>query len=199
MGLDMYLESEAYVSKYFGPDASEEQRVARLGTVLELCDELHLPVEDRELGGISICTHAGYWRKANAIHAWFVRECQNGVDECQRTYVELDKLEELREACTKIIESAKVNDAEPTHVGDIWHKGEDGEVVHTPVVEGVQHLLDTSLAEELLPTQGGFFFGGTGYDVYYLADLERTVAIIDRCKAAHEADPTISFYYRSSW
>ena len=199
MGLDMYLECDAYVSKYLGRGNSEEERRATLDTVLELCDELHLPVEDRDMGGITITTHAGYWRKANAIHAWFVRECQDGVDECQRSYVSMDKLDELREACTRIIESAKVDDAIPTHVGDIWQKGEDGEVVHTPVVEGVQHLLDTSLAEELIPTQGGFFFGGTGYDVYYLEQLQHTVTIIDRCKAAFEADPTLSFHYRSSW
>lgn len=33
-------------------------------------------------------------------------------------------------------------------------------------------LADNSLAQELLPTQSGFFFGGTEYDDYYFYDVE---------------------------
>jgi len=29
----------------------------------------------------------GYWRKFNALHAWFVDNVQGGVDECQSTIV----------------------------------------------------------------------------------------------------------------
>lgn len=36
-----------------------------------------------------------YWRKANSIHAWFVREVQNGIDECQRSEVPREKLADL--------------------------------------------------------------------------------------------------------
>ena len=32
-------------------------------------------------GGQEVCV--AYWRKANAIHSWFVENCQDGVDECQ--------------------------------------------------------------------------------------------------------------------
>lgn len=36
-----------------------------------------------------------YWRKANAIHAWFVEKVQGGVDECQRSVVPREKLADL--------------------------------------------------------------------------------------------------------
>jgi hypothetical protein len=35
-----------------------------------------------------------------------------------------------------------------------------------------QVLEDHSLAPELLPTQSGFFFGGTDYNDYYFEDVE---------------------------
>lgn len=35
-------------------------------------------------------------------------------------------------------------------------------------------------AEELLPTQAGFFFGGTEYDEYYFKDIEDTITIIEK-------------------
>lgn len=44
-----------------------------------------------------------YWHKANAIHAWFVRECQGGVDECQEVYVPREKVQKLRDLCKLII------------------------------------------------------------------------------------------------
>lgn len=36
-------------------------------------------------------------------------------------------------------------------------------------------LDDHSLAEELLPTMSGFFFGGTDYDEYYFDDVEQVL------------------------
>ena len=38
---------------------------------------------------------AGYWRKSNAIHGWFVDNVQEGVDDCKQYYVSQEKLEEL--------------------------------------------------------------------------------------------------------
>jgi len=57
-------------------------------------------------------------------------------------------------------------------------------------------LEDHSLAAQLLPTQSGFFFGGTAYDDWYFADVKSTVDMIDR---ALSFDNKWSFEYRSSW
>jgi hypothetical protein len=51
------------------------------------------------------------------------------------------------------------------------------------------------LAEELLPSHSGFFFGSTEYDEWYFKDLTRTVEIIDRCLAS-KFD---YFEYQASW
>jgi hypothetical protein len=58
-----------------------------------------------------------------------------------------------------------------------------------------QVLADHSLAEELLPTSAGFFFGSTDFDQYYYTDLEYTVKVIDRClKSKFDY-----FEYQASW
>ena len=59
-----------------------------------------------------------------------------------------------------------------------------------------QVLKDKSLANELLPTGAGFFFGGTEYDEWYFRGLKDTVAQIE--KALH-LDEEWSFEYRASW
>ena len=51
------------------------------------------------------------------------------------------------------------------------------------------------MAEELLPTGSGFFFGSTDYDEYYFGDLNDTVGIITRCLES-KFD---SFEYQASW
>ena len=91
MGLDMTLTARQYVSKYF-----DEELSTRLNT---LAQELNFPSGD--VNAIEI--EAIYWRKANAIHDWFVRECQGGVDECQQTYVGREKLLQLKAVCEAVL------------------------------------------------------------------------------------------------
>lgn len=57
-------------------------------------------------------------------------------------------------------------------------------------------------APELMPTQSGFFFGGTDYDEYYFDAIDSTIQIIEALLA--EGDPTKDYldfdiYYQSSW
>jgi len=59
-----------------------------------------------------------------------------------------------------------------------------------------QVLADKSKAEELLPTQDGFFFGDTEYDQWYYSDLTDTVEILENCL---KMDDDWEFYYQSSW
>jgi len=37
----------------------------------------------------------GYWRKANMIHSWFVKNVQNGEDDCEAYFVTIENLVEL--------------------------------------------------------------------------------------------------------
>lgn len=46
----------------------------------------------------------GYWRKANAIHNWFVENVQDGVDDCEfHNEVTKEDLEELRNICQAVL------------------------------------------------------------------------------------------------
>ena len=61
-------------------------------------------------------------------------------------------------------------------------------------------LEDNSKAEELLPSIGGFFFGGTEYDEWYFKDLENTVELVGGIlEEMKENDAYYEFYYESSW
>lgn len=44
-----------------------------------------------------------YWRKANAIHQWFVDNVQNGNDDCGRYEVTIPQLRDLLEVCEEVI------------------------------------------------------------------------------------------------
>ena len=56
-------------------------------------------------------------------------------------------------------------------------------------------LLDKDSADDILPTQKGFFFGGNEYDDYYFEDMEYTKEILEKVMNESEGD----FYYSSSW
>ena len=43
-----------------------------------------------------------YWRKANAIHRWFVVNVQNGVDDCDFYLVTKEQLETLLDLCKQV-------------------------------------------------------------------------------------------------
>ncbi len=62
--------------------------------------------------------------------------------------------------------------------------------------DDVEVFENTELAEELLPTQSGFFFGGTEYDQWYVHGLDETINQIEPL-LQEEGDG--DFYYQASW
>lgn len=59
---------------------------------------------------VEVASTVAYWRKANAIHAWFVDNCQGGVDECQDTEVHAEQLAMLRSVCEKALAAYEAGD-----------------------------------------------------------------------------------------
>jgi hypothetical protein len=55
--------------------------------------------------------------------------------------------------------------------------------------------LNNDLADELLPTTDGFFFGGTEYDEYYFEQVSETLELVEQLLS----EPTGDIYYRASW
>lgn len=137
--------------------------------------------------------HGGRWRKANAIHRWFVENVQSGVDDCGDYYVSRERIEALRETCKRALAAAQVAHGQPVHNGTTFRAGQEPE---QHFEQGRAALNGEELAE-ILPTQGGFFFGPTDYDEYYLQDLEETVEKLDRVLST--TPEYADFHYRASW
>jgi hypothetical protein len=97
MGLDQYLYAKKYLSKQWGKDDDKEL----FASLMELANVGEFV--DSDFPTASIGVKVAYWRKQNAIHGWFVRNCQNGEDDCQTVYVGREKLEELRDVCRKVL------------------------------------------------------------------------------------------------
>lgn len=108
------------------------------------------------------------------------------------------------EVSVKVGQWRKSNQVHNWFVNNVQHGEDDCQEYHVGRTELVQLrdlcakvLADHSLAEDLLPAQGGFFFGSTNYDEWYFGDLAETVTMIDRTliKVPQDWD----FYYQSSW
>lgn len=131
-----------------------------------------------------------YWRKANAIHNWFVENVQGGEDDCKEYYVSRGDLIKLLDTCEKVIAGSELVDGKVKN-GETFINGE-----WVADMEEGKTIKDPSIAQELLPTQSGFFFGGTDYDEWYLQDIKDTARELKKELAIPEGG---SYYYSSSW
>lgn len=123
------------------------------------------------------CEEVGYWRKANAIHRWFIDKVQSGLDDCGYYIVSEDDLKELLATCKEVMNSLELITDEETKI---------------------KVIKDTSTAKELLPTLAGFFFGSTDYDENYYDDINDTIKIVEKVlKETRFGNEVI--LYSSSW
>lgn len=83
MGLDMYLIKKSYV-KNWGFYTPEE----RTNITIEKNGEKHPTIKPERIS--NIVEEVGSWRKFNALHNWFVHNCQNGVDDCKEYYLTIE-------------------------------------------------------------------------------------------------------------
>lgn len=105
MGLDMYLNARTYVSRV--DYSQKESKVNDVYVGLESMAPEDL-TKYSEFGGISVSYPVGYWRKANAIHGWFVNELANGLDECQEISVSRESLVKLHNLCLTAVNVPKL-------------------------------------------------------------------------------------------
>lgn len=191
MGLDMYLERCNRKAWDYRNIDVEEVRESKPQLYEELKPYIH------QRGGEyyhweSIFAKVGYWRKANAIHKWFVDNVQDGEDDCDCYEVSRDQLEELLDIC-KTIKDKTIMDDGLVKNGEVWANG-----MWCPRYEEGQTIVNPEIAERLLPTQGGFFFGSTEYDQWYMADIENTIEILTNALKTTDFD-THMIVYMSSW
>ncbi len=170
-----------YVSEYFGNGKQILEDLAKLPRLDGQIDQL---TTIKRVGDTWIVqTDAGYWRKANQIHNWFVEHTQDGVDECQYTLVPVEKLEQLQLTIRQALGGVKMPPNDDTKFNSYnW----------TPSNKVRDRL------NGLMPSTAGFFFGSTDYDKYYLWDLKETREILR--KVLSKASKTNwEFIYHSSW
>ena len=173
MGLDMYLDRKVYIW------SDDRNKLTISGTKEKInLDKVKYIIEE-----------AGYWRKANQIHNWFVQNVQDGDDDCGDYYVSPDKMKELLQLCKEVKAASKLVKGKVQN-GTRWENGKS-----EPIMEDGEYIEDPSVAQELLPTGSGFFFGSTDYDQWYLQDIEDTIKILEEALEDEEGD----YQYHSSW
>lgn len=148
---------------------------------------------EHKYGWYSIMKQVGYWRKANEIHNWFVENVQDGEDDCDyHNECTREILEDLLHTCKIVLDSCA------TTYGKIHIEDRGTDNGWEPIYRDGQVVIDSSVAEELLPRCRGFFFGGDGYDEYYVNDIVDTIKILEDVLATTDFETQMVFY-RSSW
>jgi hypothetical protein len=87
MGLDMYLNGHVHVGY-------NDEVVA---------DKIAAFFPEIKTGVKTIVVEAAYWRKANAIHGWFVKNIQSNVDDCGAYWVSREELKKLVDTCKEVL------------------------------------------------------------------------------------------------
>jgi len=92
MGLDMYLFANRHVWNF---DEGVGARLSsEVGKILGLSNDIQL---------VQLRFEIGYWRKANHIHRWFVKNIQQDKDDCGFYDVYEHNLLSLKNDCEKVL------------------------------------------------------------------------------------------------
>lgn len=111
MGLDMYLNARKYVGKIDWKDvpsplpdgASFNDYVT--STYKALAEMFPERLTRNSDMGCEVIINAGYWRKANQIHGWFVDNVQYGEDDCKEYFVSQEQLQQLLDTVTMVLDT----------------------------------------------------------------------------------------------
>ena len=190
MGLDMYLSRKKFIGANY-----EHRNVT--GSIDIKIGEKTMPIKFDRLSYIE--ESVGYWRKANAIHNWFVNNVQGGEDDCKQYYVSIDQLEELLKVCKEVKEKAIIKK------GTIKNgmRFENGK--WEPITEDGEYIENAEEIEGILPTASGCFFGSTDYDQWYMQDIDKTIELIEEILKDEEEMKKAGFnweteyVYQASW
>lgn len=148
MGLDMYLNATTYVSGYeFSSDKNKDQ----YRQIVEAFDAAGIVDKDSPSGTVSLT--ALYWRKANAIHKWFVDNVQSGVDDCGTYYVSDEQLQSLRDICQQIVDDpSRANELLPAASGFFFGSTDYDEWYFDDLKRTVEQI------DRILPQKGQWYF-----------------------------------------
>ena len=192
MGLDMYLSKIHIDALPYMEHDPEDTAKDNPDLYAEMKPHLHMQGTPDLYEWESLFQKVGYWRKANQIHNWFVNNVQEGEDDCEDHEVTEEQLRELRDICIAVATQCVMV---PGRISNGYTYENN---VMKPIMVKGKIILNPEVAQEMLPTQSGFFFGSTDYDEYYLKDVTNTIKIInDVLEQTDFSQYTI--YYRASW
>lgn len=134
MGLDMYLTAKIYNWSFNGESVTFDKvkklfpNTKHMGRVKEISFE------------------AMYWRKANQIHQWFVKNVQGDNDDCQEYEVSFDDLKKLVDTCKKVLENKELaSELLPTQSGFFFGSVDYDEYYFSYLqytIDGLQEIID---------------------------------------------------------
>ena len=194
MGLDMFLWR---MKKQKGKTFDEVMEIKRKMDNEHLTERekielrpyiFHTKLENINYEYDSLFKEVYYWRKFNAVHQWFVENVQDFVDDCENYRVTQKDLQLLIETLKDVYIS--LQDKEMT-----TKKVQDNSIEYETKIFKDE---DLEKAKELLPTQEGFFFGGTEYDEYYFEDIKSTLNDLQMIDKSFDFENNY-LVYGSSW
>lgn len=193
MGLDMYLTKKTYIGAQY-------EHLNVKGRVQITSNGKKVPIKFKRISEIR--ESVAYWRKANAIHNWFIENVQDGKDDCGQYDVSIEQLQELVNLCKKVKAASKLVKGTIKNGYNI-ETDKTGKIKEIPILEDGKVIRNADTAEDLLPTTSGFFFGSTDYDEYYMADIDMTIEqlepLIKELKKEKDSGAWSTIYYQSSW
>lgn len=175
MGLDMTLSARRYLSgwesSYYRNDAAAKNGRVEMELFDSMLEGFGLDRDDitEDLPSATVSIDIAYWRKANAIHNWFVENVADGVDNCEAMGVDRSQLGELIKTLGDVL--------------GLRHSGSE----------------ESGLSiEDLLPTRGGSFFGTTEYEDYFWEYVQWTYDKLISITENPKFDG-FDFVYQASW
>lgn len=139
MGLDMYL-----TAKKTMPRAAAVMLHKAAPDDFAEWDNPWLKTTSQKVKAVA---EAAYWRKANAIHGWFVRNIQGGADDCGTYPVTAQQLEELRDACKAVLAGGGEEEHDLMPTSGFFFGPTDDKTWYTECLEHTVKQLDQVLED----------------------------------------------------
>lgn len=149
MGLDMYLNAKRYLWDH---DESDK-------TVISQLAGMDLGNNGRRIKQLECSIMS--WRKANAIHEWFVQNVQHGEDDCKEYYCSNERLKELVDKCKATIANRdQAKELLPTTEG-FFFGSTDYDQFYFEDLEGTIQELEPLLADSEFLKNWEFYYSSS--------------------------------------
>lgn len=193
MGLDMYLMAQKYESKSSWQLDKEERREKEKEIVKDF-----YPEDLQKIGLTHIKDNflskqtryqIGYWRKFNALQAFFEKRVESDYELLHGVYVYEETIKELISTFNKILKDIKTCETEEIQYCTGWAYGEK--------TYDTKKVYKSQVALDLLPPGDGFFYGSQEIDEWYVEDIKYSLKLFK--KALKLIELGYDIIYEANW